>query len=297
MPTATYIPRSLLNDNGGICSLRHPAEGLPTGWTRILVRRKNGNYIGKDDPYYFSPMQSYKFRSLFQVKRFLVCLEEAGGDEVAAYVNFRGAEAKIKASEKKRKLTTGTADDDESIKNTKKQRALIDKTSNDVLGHDFATTTAAASIDVSSSQLFALGSTWKPDCIKALESQIGSNIDKYNDYVRLLATDNTAVADDNAAVAPPALATIEDVRTAESEKEVEEPVSNALYDDTFLTSSTLPSWSYNYMPLHRWTDGRSYHDQLSSTCSPINNHPKLLLRRKQSKQVSYKLCVCVIIYE
>ena len=98
MPTATYIPRSLLNDNGGIFSLRRPAEGLPTGWTRILVRRKNGNYIGKDDPYYFSPMQSYKFRSLFQVKRFLVCLEEAGGDEVAAYVNFRGAEAKIKAS-------------------------------------------------------------------------------------------------------------------------------------------------------------------------------------------------------
>ena len=207
MPTATYIPRSLLNDNGGICSLRHPAEGLPTGWTRILVRRKNGNNIGKDDPYYFSPMQSYKFRSLPQVKRFLVCLEEAGGDEVAAYVNFRGTEAKIKAScEKKRKLT---ADDDESIKNTKKQRALIDKTSNDVLGHNFATTTAAASamIDV-------------------------YFIDKYNDYVRLLATDNTAVADDNAAVAPPALATIEDARTAESEKEVEEPVSNAIDNDT-----------------------------------------------------------------
>ena len=84
-----------------------PAEGLPTGWTRILVRRENGNYIGKDDPYYFSPMQSYKFRSLPQVKRFLVCLEEAGGDEVAAYFNFRGAEAKIKATitvEKERKI-------------------------------------------------------------------------------------------------------------------------------------------------------------------------------------------------
>ena len=76
-----------------------------------------------------------------------------------------------------------------------------------------------------------------------------------------------------------------------------------MYDDTFLTSSTLPSWSYNNMPLQqslvssRWKDGRSYHDQLSSTCRPLNNHPKLLLRRKQSKQVSYKLCVCVIIYE
>ena len=30
----------------------------------------------------------------------------------------------------------------------------------------------------------------------------------------------------------PALATIEDVRTAESEEEVEEPVSNAIDDDT-----------------------------------------------------------------
>ena len=35
-----------------------------------------------------------------------------------------------------------------------------------------------------------LGSTRKPDCIKALESQMGSNIDKLNDYLRLLAADN-----------------------------------------------------------------------------------------------------------
>jgi len=67
----------------------------------------------KDDPYYFSPIQSYKFRSLPQVKRFLVCLEEAGGDEVASYVDFGGgsnagrSEAKIRASitvEKERKI-------------------------------------------------------------------------------------------------------------------------------------------------------------------------------------------------
>jgi hypothetical protein len=98
---------------GLLCS--QPVEGLPSGWTRILVRHKNGNYKGKDDPYYFSPLQSYKFNSLVKVKRFLVCLEEAGGDEVAAYVNFRGGsnagqtEAKIKASiimEKKRKIFT-----------------------------------------------------------------------------------------------------------------------------------------------------------------------------------------------
>ena len=77
-----------------------------------------------------------------------------------------------------------------------------------------------------------LGSTRKPDCIKGLESQMGSNIDKFNDYLRLLAADNAALAADNAAVVPPALAAIEDVRTAESEEEVEEPVSNSIDNDT-----------------------------------------------------------------
>ena len=40
------------------------------------------------------------------------------------------------------------------------------------------------------------------------------------------------MAADNAAVVPPALAAIEDVRTAESEEEVEEPVSNSIDNDT-----------------------------------------------------------------
>jgi len=75
--------------------------------------------------------------------------------------------------------------------------------------------------------------TRKPDCIKALDSQMGSNIDKYKDYLRLLAADDAAVvANDIADVVPPALAAIEDVRTAESEEEVEEPVSNSIDNDT-----------------------------------------------------------------
>jgi hypothetical protein len=73
--------------------------------------------------------------------------------------------------------------------------------------------------------------TRKPDCIKALDKQMGSNIDKYNDYLRLLAADNAVVADDIADVVPPALAAIEDVRTAESEEEVEESVSNSKDND------------------------------------------------------------------
>ena len=89
-----------------------PAEGLPTGWTRILVRRKKGKK--QSDPYYFSPMQSYKFNSMVKVKRFLVSLGDACGDEVAAYAKFGGNSGNVGRAEaieantvkKKRKLTT-----------------------------------------------------------------------------------------------------------------------------------------------------------------------------------------------
>ncbi len=50
-----------------------------------------------------------------------------------------------------------------------------------------------------------------------------SGIGKYEDFLRLLAADN-------AAMVSPALATIEDVGTAEGEEEVEEPASTASDD-------------------------------------------------------------------
>jgi hypothetical protein len=112
---------------------RQPVEGLPKGWTRILVPRKKENC--RDDPYYFSPKQSYKFNSMAKVRRFLVSLDDAGGDEVAAYVNFGGSKSgragAIEASTigQKRKMTrksVGTADD-VSNKRTKKQRVPIVK--------------------------------------------------------------------------------------------------------------------------------------------------------------------------
>jgi hypothetical protein len=87
---------------------RQPVEGLPPGWTRIVIRRKK---VGKtatklSDPYYFSPIQLYKFNSLVKVKRFLVCLEETCGDEVVAYAKFRGGSCNADTVGKKRKLTT-----------------------------------------------------------------------------------------------------------------------------------------------------------------------------------------------
>ena len=65
----------------------------------------------------------------------------------------------------------------------------------------------------------------KNDYVKALEREMASasGIGKYEDFLRLLAADN-------AAMVPPALATIEDVGTAEGEEEVEEPASTASDD-------------------------------------------------------------------
>jgi hypothetical protein len=65
------------------------------------------------------------------------------------------------------------------------------------------------------------GSHRKIDYVKALENEMASSIGKYEDYLRLLAADN-------AAIVPPALAAIEDVRTAESEEEVEDLALNAI---------------------------------------------------------------------
>ncbi|KAL3772470.1 hypothetical protein ACHAW5_007325 [Stephanodiscus triporus] len=61
-------------------------EELPGGWKKSLVPRKSGE---KYDPYWFSPREAYKFNSLSLVRRFLACLEEAGGDEAVAYDSFR----------------------------------------------------------------------------------------------------------------------------------------------------------------------------------------------------------------
>jgi hypothetical protein len=62
----------------------------------------------------------------------------------------------------------------------------------------------------------------KPDYVKALEKEMASanGIGKYEDFLHLLAADN-------AAMVPPALATIEDIGIAEGEEEVEEPASTA----------------------------------------------------------------------
>jgi hypothetical protein len=60
----------------------HPAEGMPEGWTQIIVRRKEGVIR---DKYWLSPKESYKFNAKVKVRRFLAVLDQVGGDEVMAY--------------------------------------------------------------------------------------------------------------------------------------------------------------------------------------------------------------------
>jgi hypothetical protein len=67
----------------------HPAEGMPEGWTIIIVPRNKGNG-GKtrgviNDKYWYSPKESYKFNAAVKVRRFLAVLDQVGGDEVVAY--------------------------------------------------------------------------------------------------------------------------------------------------------------------------------------------------------------------
>ncbi|KAL7546343.1 hypothetical protein ACHAWF_009680 [Thalassiosira exigua] len=60
----------------------HPDKRLPEGWVyRKLPRQSREN---QSENHWFSPVLKFKFRSLEKVKRFLVCLEKADGDEIVA---------------------------------------------------------------------------------------------------------------------------------------------------------------------------------------------------------------------
>ena len=60
-----------------------PAEGLPTGWTTRVFRRKGQH--NKSDRFWYSPIQLFRFRSMVKVEQFLERLNGVNGDEVMAY--------------------------------------------------------------------------------------------------------------------------------------------------------------------------------------------------------------------
>ena len=63
-----------------------PAEGLPDGWVMRRIPRSSG---GRKDPYWYSPLQRYKFRSKNDAQRFLKCLDKTSGDESKAIQLFK----------------------------------------------------------------------------------------------------------------------------------------------------------------------------------------------------------------
>jgi hypothetical protein len=65
-----------------------PVEDLPHGWTLRRIPRASSNHK-TSDIYYYSPQESYKFRSRPEVSRFLDYLQQANGNEVAAIGLFR----------------------------------------------------------------------------------------------------------------------------------------------------------------------------------------------------------------
>ncbi|KAL9184797.1 hypothetical protein ACHAXT_002574 [Thalassiosira profunda] len=76
-----------------------PAKGLPEGWVTRAVPRKSGD---RSDTFWFSPEESYKFRSMAEVKRYRKSLKRADGDEVAAIKLFKEGEkgGKVKRQKK-----------------------------------------------------------------------------------------------------------------------------------------------------------------------------------------------------
>lgn len=92
----------------------NPANGLPTGWTMRVAPRPNKP--SQKDKYWYSPVQSYKFPSIPQVKRFLEMLKETDGDEKKAYKLLN-----------KRKSVDATDNTDDSKKAKKKKKKKTKK--------------------------------------------------------------------------------------------------------------------------------------------------------------------------
>jgi hypothetical protein len=56
----------------------------PKGWTKKIHERKKGATKGRRDCYWITPEQHYKLRSQVEVRRFIVALKVANGDEKKA---------------------------------------------------------------------------------------------------------------------------------------------------------------------------------------------------------------------
>ncbi|CAB9504965.1 CpG-binding domain protein 3 [Seminavis robusta] len=62
--------------------------GWPPGWIKTEVKRRNGTSSGHRDRYWYSP-GGKKFRSMVEIKKFMVALTIESGDEEAAWKIFK----------------------------------------------------------------------------------------------------------------------------------------------------------------------------------------------------------------
>ena len=60
-----------------------PNEPWPSGWYSQSFVRQSGNSAGTTDKYFFSPKKNYKFRSLKEVRLFLLGVQQYGGGTTA----------------------------------------------------------------------------------------------------------------------------------------------------------------------------------------------------------------------
>lgn len=62
-----------------------PAKGMPHGWITRAVPRKNQSNRTKADTVWYSPVESYTFKSAAEAKKFQEMTEKTNGDETKAY--------------------------------------------------------------------------------------------------------------------------------------------------------------------------------------------------------------------
>lgn len=63
--------------------------GWPEGWTKKIFERTGGKSTGHSDPYWYTPIEKKRLRSMNEVRRFLAALEKCEGDEGKAWEVFK----------------------------------------------------------------------------------------------------------------------------------------------------------------------------------------------------------------
>ena len=64
-------------------------KAWPPGWIKKKFQRQSGSTKGRPDPYWYSPIESKKFRSMSEVNRFMDALKKTKGDELKAWEIFK----------------------------------------------------------------------------------------------------------------------------------------------------------------------------------------------------------------